>query len=679
MQQEKWLEANATAQRAKDLLAGVGDDPVRQQRLQQMEHDLKMAESLELIRLQQAAEVKDGNFNRKSAAPAYTAAFDAYNLPVLELEPEETALRIAASAIAKQLRAALVDWSNVHSNPVENKKLRMCLRLADRDAWRQQVWDALDDKDRAKLARLAQAAIKYLRQAQQRHPDDFWINHQLAYYLAEMEEPQLEEAIGYYRAALALRPHSPGVHLNLGNALMGKGRLDEAIAENCEAIRLKKDYAEAHNNLGRALSKKGQLDEAIAEYRGAIRLKKNLYEAHDNLGRALSDKGQLEEAIAEFRECSRLKKDDAEAHYNLGFVLLKKSQLDEAIAEFREAIRLKKDHAEAHNNLGAALRYKDQFDAAIAEFREAIRLKKGFAEAHHNLGNALMGKGQLDAAIAEFREAIRLKKDHADAHNNLGYALMGKGQLDEAIAEYRKAIHLKKDDAEAHCNLGNALLQKDQFEEALVYLRRGHQLGSQNPHWPYPSAQWVWNCERLVELSSILPALMSGQKQPADPTEGLALAHLCVMPYKKRYVMAERFFREAFREEPKLADDLDAQHRYNAACAAVLASCGQGQDADKLDAKERTRLRQQALDWLRADLKAYRQLLEKSAGKAGPAVAQRMQHWLNDTDIAGVRETASLAQLPEGERKQWHKLWQEVETLRQLAAQPPKTTSSARP
>src|SRR5262249_18294648 len=112
--------------------------------------------------------------------------------------------------------------------------------------------------------------------------------------------------------------------------------------------------------------------------------------------------------------------------------------------------------------------------------------------------------------------------------------------------------------------------------------------------------------------------------------------------------------------KPKLADDLTAGHRYDAAGAAALAGCGQGKDADKLDAKERERLRQQALDWLRADLKAYRQLMDKSSGKARPEIAQRLQHyWLSDDDFNGVRGDA-LSKLPEAERQSWQQLWADV-------------------
>jgi hypothetical protein len=66
-----------------------------------------------------------------------------------------------------------------------------------------------------------------------------------------------------------------------------------------------------------------------------------------------------------------------------------------------------------------------------------------------------------------------------------------------------------------------------------------------------------------------------------------------------------RFFGAAFTAAPGLAEGLQAPHRDNAACAAVLAGCGQGKDADKLDDRERGRLRRQAsagcgLTWRRS-------------------------------------------------------------------------------
>jgi hypothetical protein len=45
-----------------------------------------------------------------------------------------------------------------------------------------------------------------------------------------------------------------------------------------------------------------------------------------------------------------------------------------------------------------------------------------------------------------------------------------------------------------------------------------------------------------------------------------------------------------------------------------------------------------------------------------------MRAWQRDEDLAGVRGD-TLAKLPEAERREWQKLWQEVEELRKRAAE----------
>jgi tetratricopeptide (TPR) repeat protein len=501
-------------------------------------------------------------------------------------------------------------------------------------------------------------AITALRQALQWRPDYPEAHVNLGNALRD--KGLLDDAIDHYQAAIATKqvfPEAYKAYIGLGVAFDKKGQLDKAIAAYHGAIRIEKDNPEAHLNLGNALHG----DEAIAEYREALRLKKDYPEAHYSLGIALVEMGRLDEAIAAYREAIRLKKDYAEAYGNLGVALAGKGQLEEAIAAFRQAIRIKNDDAGEHYNLGKALSLMGRFDEAIAAFREAIRLKKDYAEAHYDLGMALIEMGRLDEAIAAFREAIRIKKDYAEAHYNLGNALRDKGKLDDAIAAFRHAIQIKKDFAEAHCNLGHALRRQGEFREALKELRRGHELGSRNPAWPYRSAEWVRQCERLVELDGMLSGILDGKTTPASPAERIELARLCSL--KRLNAAAFRFYEAAIAAEPKLADDPRTGLRYDAACAAALAGCGQGKDADNLEATERAHLRGQALDWLRAELKANGLLLEKDGSKAGPAVAQQMRHWLDDPDFAGVRGPEALAKLPEAERPPWQKLWQDVADL----------------
>src|SRR5262249_13704955 len=76
---------------------------------------------------------------------------------------------------------------------------------------------------------------------------------------------------------------------------------------------------------------------------------------------------------------------------------------------------------------------------------------------------------------------------------------------------YTKAIELDPDSAEAHINLGAVLQQEGQFAKALEELRRGDALGRRRPGWPFPSAEWVRQCERLAELDGRRAGLLRGE------------------------------------------------------------------------------------------------------------------------------------------------------------------------
>ena len=170
----------------------------------------------------------------------------------------------------------------------------------------------------------------------------------------------------------------------------------------------------------------------------------------------------------------------------------------------------------------------------------------------------------------------------------------------------------------------------------------------------------------LVELDGRLPALLEGAVKPKDDAERIELAALCTL--KRWHAAAARFYADAFASTPAMAEDTQKKYRYNAACAAALAGCGVGMDADKLDDKQRAMWRTQARDWLHLDLKWWNKTLEKGDAQSRDAIGQTMLHWQTDEDFAGVRDNAALARLPESEQQAWRKLWSDVESLRKKAS-----------
>jgi tetratricopeptide (TPR) repeat protein len=473
--------------------------------------------------------------------------------------------------------------------------------------------------------------------AWRRFPGDFWVNHELGWSSwsgDRFERP--EEAVRFLTGAVAGRPGSSVAHYGLGVALYAGGQMEEAIGAYRQALALDPKLAQAHTNLGVALHAKGQLDEAIAAHRRAILVDPTYAGAHTNLGLALYSRGQLKEAVA--------------AH--------------------RQAVRLRPTFAEAHTNLGNALRANGQVDEAIAAHGRAIALEPQFAEAHTNLGLALYDKGQFGEAIAAHRRAIRLDPKLAQAPYNLGLALAARGQWDEASRAHRQAIRLDPKDGKSHGALGQALLRQGKFAEAQAATRRCLDLLPPNhPLRPFVTQQ-LRQCEHGLALEGRLPALLRGQAKPAGAAERLALAQLC-QGHRQLYSASARFYAEAFAEQPRLAQNPQAGHRYDAACAAALAAGGHGKDAAKPDDQTRARLRRQALAWLRADLTAWALLAEKAAPQARQQARRRLRHWRQDPDLGGLRDKAELARLPEAERRACRELWAEVDALLRRAQPKP--------
>ncbi len=717
--QGKRAEALAAFDRAKLLVREAPPDAARDGRLATLKErldaearDEEFRARFEKIRLgeQSRVDVKASQFDMGTAFPKIRDALDRYGITIGATPPAEAAALIQGrpKPVHGDLVAALdecLNWA-----PTKEARTRQwllaTLKAADNDLWRVRVrqawfagdWDALEPLARwahvqkqppsfllltaIRLpARMKATRLELLRRIQRAYSDDLWANVRLGLEL--MQNGQPAEAVRYYTAALALRRDNPGIYLNRGNALHEIREVDAAIADYRQALALAPRYFAAHFNLGRALYDKGRVDEAIAEFRKAIGIDKDHAKAHFGLGCVLEAAGRADDAIACYREAIRLKnlekEDRAKAHNNLGQILYHQGKRAEATVEFRQAIASDPCDSRAHNSLGIALGAQGKWAEAIREYRLAIDLDPRNDEAHYNLGIALDAQGERTEAIREFRLVISITPKHAKAHYHLGYALKAQGKLADAINAYRQAVVLDPKNALARVLLGQGLLAQGRFAEARQVVRPCLELLPPKDTFRPGVARMLAHCEQALALERKLTAILKGQGKADSPAEQLQLAWLCQHPDRKRYAAAADFYAAAFAARPHFAEELRAGHRYTAARAAALAGCGVGQDADKLEDKERARLRRQALDWLRADLQAWERLLDSEPDKSG-SVAQVtgvLRHWLADSDLAGVRDPEGLARLPDAERQLWQRLWNSVaDTLVRAQAKAPPMKGS---
>jgi tetratricopeptide (TPR) repeat protein/serine/threonine protein kinase len=505
----KLPEATQLARNALALADGGAGGPELERRAREWLNDLDMVVRLEEI---------EAGTDWKVKLVEYLKAFREFGIDVENLPPEEAAARIAARPIGVDLAVSMDRWALSRSGIPEGEKgvaliarLRQIARLADPDPVRNGLRDLYADgatpkRDGPATRELAAAvdlattpivtliligdalffdsdqgmreSLAFFIRVQQQHPSDFEVASHLggrlrltasfAAFGELIAAADLDRAITYLRAAVAIRPTSAGVHNQLGMALAAKGLVDEAVAEFRETDRLRPEWAPSGRLFvaNALMEKKDRQQEALAMYRELIRAEPNAWGYHRSFANALLDLGMTDEAIAEFREAIRISPNNGPDYHALAVALERKGSWDEAIAAYQEAIRLTPDNWVYRFNLGLALSTKGRPEEAAGAFKEAVRLNPKEARAHDQLGLVLRRANRSDESFAAYWEAVRLDPKNANAQAGLGNAFFDRGRWDEAIAAYRAVIRLNPDEAHWRAQLAHAFFQKKALDQA---------------------------------------------------------------------------------------------------------------------------------------------------------------------------------------------------------------------
>ena len=497
--------------------------------------------------------------------------------------------------------------------------------------------------------------LPWLRQAQRQYPSDFWLNLNLAYNIEEIDPA---EAIGFLRAAVAIRKDNYAAHVNLGTVLKRQQRLDEAIAEYEEAIALNPKRALGHFNLGVVLAQKKRFPEAIAAFHKVMAVAPEIKgQAAFQLGLIYLEQKRVPEALA---ACDLVlgKDPTGESYYQRAVLLAKLKRPADAIVGFQQALAFDPPFTKAYNNLGAALADEGRWSEAIAAFQKAAEHYPNSADIQVNLGGVLLSEDRFTEATAAFQKAVSLEPKHKFAYFNLGMCLINQNQPAAAGDALKKAVALNPKFFQAHGLLAEALVLQGLYAEAEAATQKELALLPRGPA-PQHIQKRLQDCRRLPELEKQLPLLLA-DKTSAQPGDLLFLAKL-YHHHKKQHATASRLYELAFKAQPALANDLVQQTRYQAAVkrrAGRLRPCA---ETARLNDKEKATLRRQARAWLEADLALYAKMTK--AGKQVAQVVRRLQSWQQDTVLAAVREAKELTAYPQDEQKAWEKLWSDVAQL----------------
>jgi tetratricopeptide (TPR) repeat protein len=478
------------------------------------------------------------------------------------------------------------------------------------------------------------------------------------------------DALKSYQAALAIRT-----------------KLAEANPSDSE---FQRDLAASYNNHGLLLKQIGKPADALKSLEAALAIRRKLADANP--------------LVSEFQ------RQVAETRYNIDTALIATGKPADALRSYRAVLAIQQKLADANPSV-------NKFQSDLATFHDGVahllREAGKPADALESLEKGLAIRQKLADANPS---ASEFESDLAGSHNNIGTLLLQTGKPADALKCYQAALAIRKklareqpESPDFASELGGSLnnvalidMHAKRFMEARDTVRQAIEaqrkaLASNPAHPTYrrfmakhltlliAATRALGEFEglalaqrQLVELHETDPAMaavdarlkaiVKGEQQPKDVGERLQLAQRA--HELTRYAASARLWQEAFKAEPRLGDDRRAGHRYNAACAAALAGCGQGKDDPPPSADQKVQLRRQAFDWLTTDLGAWAKELQTANKDERSGVVKSLEHWQQDPDLAGIRDDAALAKLAEAERAAIRKLWGEVDALLKKASRP---------
>jgi tetratricopeptide (TPR) repeat protein len=204
------------------------------------------------------------------------------------------------------------------------------------------------------------ASVSFLKRWQTRHPDDYWLNLYLGYFLMKTQPPRIEESIRYLTVAVALRKDKERADPYNALALAYKlnKQLDEAIVSCRRAIDVDNTYFPAYIRLGAILCRSGKFDEGIRAYENAIRIDPRQALAYGGKGEALYQQGHFLEAQVAIRKCLELLADDDQSRQTLP-QQLRLADDDQSRQTFTQRLRRCKELLALEPRLPALINRKD--------------------------------------------------------------------------------------------------------------------------------------------------------------------------------------------------------------------------------------------------------------------------------------------------------------------------------
>jgi tetratricopeptide (TPR) repeat protein len=276
-----------------------------------------------------------------------------------------------------------------------------------------------------------------------------------------------DEALGWFREAIARDPGDPRAWMGVGYALGKRGDYAEEVLCCDRALELAPDLKEAWVTRGFALGKLERYEEKIASCDQALQIDPDFAPAWNNRGHALGMLGRYEEEVECCRRATLLRPRYLSAWVNQGIALGKLKRYREEIVCYNRALRIFPGYQAAWVNKGVALCQIGKYEEALESFNRAEEVGFIGDRIAYWRGYALAKTGQPLEAIEILDAVVTAEPRHADAWVIMSNCYFTLGRLDESARCFRIAYDIDIHDVQVRIMRGISHFKAGRFDEGI--------------------------------------------------------------------------------------------------------------------------------------------------------------------------------------------------------------------
>ncbi|MHB0856231.1 MAG: O-antigen ligase family protein [Anaerolineae bacterium] len=276
-----------------------------------------------------------------------------------------------------------------------------------------------------------------------------------------------DDALHFYKRAMALTPQEDYYYLFGGRALIELGKIEadatarDTYFEQALAVLRQAQYLSPLNtdhtaNLARlyrtwadyATEESRQfeyLQRADRYYAEALQLSRNSALLHNEHGLTLYSMGDLERAEAVYRRSLELDARYAQTYLLLGDVYLTGENWEQGIALMEQAVALDPNAPMAWNALGEAHAQTEAWEQALEAYQHVVALQPSYSRGWSSIGYCASKLGRDQEAISANLKALTLVPNDYATLKNLALLYQKTEQPDQALAYAQQALAASPD------------------------------------------------------------------------------------------------------------------------------------------------------------------------------------------------------------------------------------------